>query len=438
MPELRFFLTEEAKKKNWESGSKTEIGLEEELNTVFAGSDLLSQIDVKDIPDGENEGQLRWIFKCLSDCIQPEDEIIFDITHSFRSLPMLAIVALNYAKTMKGCKLQGIYYGAYEAGDKDEEGNVTVAPIFDLTEYSRILEWTHAAETVREYGNPQDLYGLVRHDDTMARRSGDSVTLYIKKMNDLYLDLLSCRGGVPKESPKERSILSDYKLTEDLKESALQRLETSEKTEKGQEIPSHDFLIREILGAADSAYSSFNENLSDNYQVGLCAVKWYLDHSMVQQGLTAMEETVKTYLCYYFDLDEMDKDIRDIVDKCVKAISHKNESSISESMRSGMSYYEAILSNDKGLKGDPYGGHDKLKRKMKPDQMKEKCIQILSEIPEELADVVNDLKETRNDINHFGMNNGAGKPDKLKRKLEDSYEKVRAEIDLMNARKQSE
>ena len=83
-------------------------------------------------------------FNKILDEINDDDQIIFDITHGFRSTPMQILVVLNYAKVIKkNVKIKGIYYGAFENRD-----NVTnIAPIFDLSNYDEILDWTAAADS---------------------------------------------------------------------------------------------------------------------------------------------------------------------------------------------------------------------------------------------------------------------------------------------------
>ena len=54
---------------------------------------------------------------------------------------MLAIVVLNYAKTLKKIKLRGIYYGAFEVlGSFEEASKIPISerrvPVLDLTTYS--------------------------------------------------------------------------------------------------------------------------------------------------------------------------------------------------------------------------------------------------------------------------------------------------------------
>ena len=53
------------------------------------------------IPDGTNEAEMWKIFHTIFGKLEPEDEVYFDITHSFRSLPLLAGSLLQYAKSLE-------------------------------------------------------------------------------------------------------------------------------------------------------------------------------------------------------------------------------------------------------------------------------------------------------------------------------------------------
>jgi len=100
------FTTEESRKKNWEDyphyGDKD---INKGLKTRLSKYTYISQVD---IPFGKNEVELWEIFQILYDKIEEGDEIVFDITHSFRSLPMLTMVFLNYVKLLKKVKVLGI------------------------------------------------------------------------------------------------------------------------------------------------------------------------------------------------------------------------------------------------------------------------------------------------------------------------------------------
>lgn len=42
-----------------------------------------------------------------------------------------------------------------------------------------------------------------------------------------------------------------------------------------------------------------------DYEVGIEIVRWSIRYRMVQQGYTALEETIKTYICERYGLDDI-------------------------------------------------------------------------------------------------------------------------------------
>ena len=102
---ITIFLTQGAKDKNynnrlyeaweaksaekWTSARKEDViegslkkGLEEELRTQFP--DFVSRIETVSIEDAQTEEQIWDVFSKIYDSLREGDEIIFDITHSFR------------------------------------------------------------------------------------------------------------------------------------------------------------------------------------------------------------------------------------------------------------------------------------------------------------------------------------------------------------------
>ncbi len=168
---ITIFLTDGARKRNWEdrpygsgdlaslgrwiSGRKQEIRenhMKKGMRTVLRENypQLCGRVREVGISNAGTEREIWSVFDQIFRSIGEGDEIIFDVTHGFRSIPMLVMTAVNYAKLMKGCTLRGIYYGAYEAAGAQD--GVKYAPVIDLTVYNEILEWTNAAGLFMEYG----------------------------------------------------------------------------------------------------------------------------------------------------------------------------------------------------------------------------------------------------------------------------------------------
>ena len=149
------FATKEAKKVNYDTPNKYK---KPGLNTTLTQLNLRSQIKQVSIPEGKNIDELWKIFEIVLNEIQEQDNIIFDITHSFRSLPIVLIIILNYAKVLKNIKLVGIYYGAIESlGPIDKLRNMDIesrnVPIFNLTKFISVLDWAIAIKRFLDTGD---------------------------------------------------------------------------------------------------------------------------------------------------------------------------------------------------------------------------------------------------------------------------------------------
>ncbi|MBK7995030.1 MAG: CRISPR-associated DxTHG motif protein, partial [Blastocatellia bacterium] len=77
------------------------------LETKFEGQ----SIEPINIPNGSSENELWDIFSNLTESINQNDEVAFDITHSFRSLPVLSLLAISYLRVAKNIKIKYLLYG---------------------------------------------------------------------------------------------------------------------------------------------------------------------------------------------------------------------------------------------------------------------------------------------------------------------------------------
>ena len=100
-------MTEEAESKNWkdsigESGKNKDKklnGMENTWNKINPKLLQQNQIRKVRIPSQQDEKHNWELFEIILNEIDEGDEIIFDITHSFRSFPIMALIILNYARS---------------------------------------------------------------------------------------------------------------------------------------------------------------------------------------------------------------------------------------------------------------------------------------------------------------------------------------------------
>lgn len=135
---------------------------------------------------GHDEERLWALFDRIGQEFAPGDEVHFDVTHGFRSLPIMALLALTFFSRVRGFTLGGIYYGAFESllnrdlasdgsahfkspfeldlwcRDSIKDGPVvrapnTTAPVFDLTAMFALTAWTDGVSEWQRTGRADGL-----------------------------------------------------------------------------------------------------------------------------------------------------------------------------------------------------------------------------------------------------------------------------------------
>lgn len=379
--EVIIFLTNASRNKNWEDSerlvevSREEISPEETIirrsKKYFTGlrKELESlnnkfKIIDKTIPEGKNVNEIWEIFNVMMESINEGDEVIFDITHSFRSIPMLALVVLNYAKVIKNINILGIYYGAFEAKDKDG-----VAPVFDLKEFDRLLEWSYAINSFVKFGDSRQILNFVEREKKYDEKYRGDVGKFAERLNDFTSTILTCRGMILDD--RRKSVKRAYK----------EMKEQLNKIREENTLPQ----LKELLKLIKKGTEKFEYD--DSLNIGLAFIDWCIKNNLVQQGYTALDETIKTYMCIINNLDEKDFYNREkVVGKACVLFAKKEEE------------WEV---NDNSLR--------------------EKIKEVISKTPKELLDLSQTIRDYRNDINHFGYREDAKNHDALSRKLREFY-----------------
>ncbi len=381
---LVFFLTTEAQKKNWEDGGNFPEGLKTRLKKLG----LSAKEEPVPFTEGYSEEEIRKNFLTVVDRLQDGDEVIFDITHSFRSLPMLNLVALNYARVLKKIYIRGIYYGAFEVlgNPRDVQEKIPpeerIAPVFDLTSYALLLDWSFAVEEFVRYGLAERLYDLVQGEirPILKRSRGQdekasSLRSITQGLKNLALNIYTCRCQA----------IENIRLSSDFY----------------GEISLDDFLpaFAPLIGRIKHKVEPFFTE--DPWEKALAAVKWCLAHNLVQQGYTILEEATVTELCRLAGLKGSDKKNRNFVSSLLAMNAQKRPSEEWQG--------ELGRRREEGLALQKKWG---------------KALQDLAKAFASLADV-------RNDINHCGCRSGAKQASALIQELEQHYQAIREAMEVL-------
>ncbi len=161
---LYIFCTERTKTAKREGAKKTYVEEIEEYFKNFAEKGENFSYQFVDIPEGKNVEELWEIFDRLSSVIEEEDELVIDVTHAFRSIPMFSLAVATYLKYTKRVSIKHIVYGAFEAS-YEKEGK-KFAPIFDLGLFLEILKWLSASEKFLEFSYGITLGSILKETHT--------------------------------------------------------------------------------------------------------------------------------------------------------------------------------------------------------------------------------------------------------------------------------
>jgi len=292
--QVYIFLTEEARATNWENDGHYDYKAGEAISNTGLAEKIISEayhfgiapVDV----NGQSEADAIWeTFEAVYQCIQPGDEVYLDITHSWRYLPMLGMTLLNYAKVLKNIEVKAIFYGAFEQLGtvfevKNRPMNDRPVPILNLVSFSELQDWTIAADDFVKDGNPARLAALTNSNLSSIMRDSKGQDEVARNMNDLtrrlvqLVDLLTTnRGGEIWDF--------DYQ--------GLQRAL--------QEFSKERSYLKALNGVIQHVQNKVAGFKSEGNLQWLKAVGWCIEHGLVQQGITQLQEGLVSWLCGYYE-----------------------------------------------------------------------------------------------------------------------------------------
>lgn len=289
-----------------------QIEVEERGNEIKSEFIFKKNINIgeeeKDIPIGSNSEDMWSILQMIFEEIENGDEIVFDVTHGFRCLPLLALVVLNYAKYVQNIKIRGIYYGAFEAKspELDDTGHKVIneygnqifnSPAFDISGFNLMIDWIIAMEKYLSSGESNKLKQLVKESNSKVDWNGVSkeeikkLTNWIDKNDEFSKSVFICQShDISKIGNEIREGVDEAK-----------------------------YIANRIMPALDKAMEKI-ENKFNGYKASEIVnnvhetVKWCSEHDMLQQGYTLLRENIITYVYENLQLDksillEKEKDI---------------------------------------------------------------------------------------------------------------------------------
>ena len=154
--------------KYWEeiSGIFNKISSWEKYSTRYKG--IKPGVHVLLTKYGINEEELKENYRIIKNGIEKHlnektrYEVAFDITHSFRSLPIYNLIIFNYIKniTRYDISISHVYYGNIDASHE-----LGMAPIVDLSDLIEVLNLTNGVAEFKDTGNAVYLSKMLENDE---------------------------------------------------------------------------------------------------------------------------------------------------------------------------------------------------------------------------------------------------------------------------------
>lgn len=216
----------------------------------------------------------------IEDYLSNGDQIIVDITHSFRSLPMLLMNALIYLQNVsrKNLTIERVTNGMLDV--TTEMGGKT--PVVDLSNLLKMSDWIAGAYAFAQFGNAYKISELMEDEDK-------SVAERLRQFSDIL----------------------------NLNHIALVKSETSNlsaiKTKKyASKIP--EMILTPIVRDFLDNFSSAKTHGAFQFQLA----KWQFEHHNYCAAYITLQEAIITYVCEQKGLDHADYYTREDVKKALK------------------------------------------------------------------------------------------------------------------------
>ncbi len=113
------------------------------------------EVKLELIPYAYTEAEQIELLRIMAKNLPQKETVHLDVTHGFRHLPMLALLAALYLQRVKGAQIEGIWYGSFDPDTKE-------ATVLDLGGLLHLADWLQALATYDksgDYGVFADLLG---------------------------------------------------------------------------------------------------------------------------------------------------------------------------------------------------------------------------------------------------------------------------------------
>ncbi len=277
------------KKTSWANAPEGALKKAQDAARVFTTC-IKGCLDVILLKYGLNDQELDQNFILLqqvSKHIRDEDEVYFDITHAFRTLPIFELLVMRYLNEVLQTKasIVMISYGMFEV----RQGGVT--PIVDVKRLLSVMDHLSAASEYKRFGT---LYGLLDMEDTGLN---DDERKYLRNMS-------------------EWTNINNIAAMKRFIKKAHSRAEASESA-----APEASFLQRQVYEDIAKHFP----NTDDDMLLSINLAKWHFDKRRYLHALIVLQEALITFglvVCKRTALDDFD--LREEYRKRIRGLGKKH------------------------------------------------------------------------------------------------------------------
>ena len=224
----------------------------------------------------------------LKQYLHNNDELIVDVTHSFRSLPMFIMNLLIYLQNASDITIHisHIHYGMLEM--RRELG---YAPILDLKSIMDVNAWITGAYSFLQFGNTYKIAQLLQSENK-------SVANVLKNFSD--------------------AMNTNYMYT---MQTEIQKLSAIKNKQYKTMLP--EMIINPIVEKFVKTFSvSYKKYEHSHFQLKMA--RWQFDHKKYAQAYLTSNEAIITHICEQNMLQWDDKEQRDFVKNVLLGILDEN------------------------------------------------------------------------------------------------------------------
>ena len=235
------------------------------------------------IPIGDREDNFWEMFRNINGSIDVDGkEIYIDITHSFRSIPLLISTVINLFTKVKGAKVRNLFYGLY----KQTEGTTTIVDLLPIIELN---EWIEGFTLFKNYGEGNFLADLIDI-----------------KLSELEDEERKKFGGLNKVSKLLR------KYSEAVGFAALDFMpvfakQVADSMKNVDEYPNALTAIELLKDSFESAYAELEKEHEEEWLNQYKLVKWLFNKRRYSQAIIALQECIITYILENLGLHHLHK-----------------------------------------------------------------------------------------------------------------------------------